>query len=141
MTKQPRISHRKLMTGHTSWSYPAIPASSRSAQCGIRSQLALETLENAFALAQKQYEALARNAYETITLAVGETLQRRFGVGWGDRLERQIQDYVPVVKAVAALLVKQSITLLQQSSSERSEVAMTIAPNMSRNCGTRSSLV
>jgi hypothetical protein len=61
--------------------------------------MALETLENVFDLAQKQYEALARSAYETITLAVGETLQRRFGVSWGNRLERQIQDYVPVVKA------------------------------------------
>ena len=61
--------------------------------------MALETLENAFALAQKQYEALARNAYESITRALSETLQRRFGVGWGNRLERQIKDYVPVVKA------------------------------------------
>jgi hypothetical protein len=67
----------------------------------IRDQdpLALETLENAFAVAQKQYEGLARNAYESITGALGETLQRRFGVGWGNRLERQVQGYLPVVKA------------------------------------------
>jgi hypothetical protein len=61
--------------------------------------LELETLENAFVVAQKQHEALARNAYDSITRALGETLQRRFGVGWGNRLERQIQNYVPVVKA------------------------------------------
>lgn len=67
----------------------------------IRGQdpLALETLENAFAVAQEQYAALARNAYQSITKALGETLQRRFGVGWGNRLERQVQDYLPVVKA------------------------------------------
>jgi hypothetical protein len=61
--------------------------------------LSLEALEDGFVLAQRQYEARAWNAYESMTRALGETLQRRFGVNWGNRLERQIRHYVPVVKA------------------------------------------
>lgn len=61
--------------------------------------LALHALESAFDSARVQYRGIAGTAYVSLTKALGETLQRRFGVGWGNRLERQIQDYVPVVRA------------------------------------------
>ena len=103
--------------------------------------MALETLENAFALAQKQYEALARSAYETITLACWRNAPAALWRRLGESSGKADTGLRPCCEGSwAAVSVKQSITLLRQSSSERSEVAMTIAPNMSENCGTRFSL-
>jgi hypothetical protein len=61
--------------------------------------LSLKALENAFASAHSRFADTASAAYAKLADALGDTLQRRFAVGWGNRLERQIQDYVPVVKA------------------------------------------
>jgi hypothetical protein len=59
----------------------------------------MQGVENAFANARAKFAGNATTAYATLTDALGDTLQRRFGVGWGNRLERQIQNYVPVVRA------------------------------------------
>jgi hypothetical protein len=65
----------------------------------IRDQepISLQALQNAFANTRSQYLAKANAAYTTLKDALGETLPRKFGVNWGNRLERQISDYVPVV--------------------------------------------
>jgi hypothetical protein len=65
----------------------------------IRDQepISLQALQNAFADARRKHLTKANEAYTTLKDALGETLPRRFAVNWGNRLERQISEYVPVV--------------------------------------------
>ena len=46
-----------------------------------------------------QIEAKAKEAYAFVDGSFADLLGRRFGVGWGNRLERQMLDFVPVVVA------------------------------------------
>ena len=61
--------------------------------------LSLEALQSAFSAAVHTYEGDAAKAYEFLQNELGETLGRHFQVGWGNRLERQMGFYVPVVVA------------------------------------------
>lgn len=57
----------------------------------------LEALERAFDEAVQAHCDEAEDAYEFLQDQLGDVLGRRFGVGWGNRLERQMSRYVPVV--------------------------------------------
>jgi hypothetical protein len=61
--------------------------------------VSLEALQTAFNEAVRTHEGAAAKAYEFLQDELGETLGRRFRVGWGNRLERQLGLYVPVVVA------------------------------------------
>lgn len=61
--------------------------------------VSLEALQAAFDAAVHTHEGDAAKAYEFLQDELGETLGRRFRVGWGNRLERQLGFYVPVVVA------------------------------------------
>jgi len=61
--------------------------------------VSLSALNAAFAAAMTAHEADAASAYDFLQTHLGETLGRRFRVGWGNRLERQMSFYVPVVVA------------------------------------------
>lgn len=61
--------------------------------------VSLAALQTAFDTAVHTYEGEAAKAYEFLQEGLGETLGRRFRVGWGNRLERQMGFYVPVVVA------------------------------------------
>lgn len=61
--------------------------------------LALEALHDAFARAIEQHGRAARGAMQTLEDAIGDVLDSRFRVGWGNRLEDQVQRYAPVVIA------------------------------------------
>ena len=61
--------------------------------------ISLHALESAFESAVDAHKADAARAYAFLQKHFGETLDRRFRVGWGNRLERQMDRYLPVVVA------------------------------------------
>lgn len=64
-----------------------------------RTPLGVDALNRAFAAAQKQYEKEAKEAYRFLDQHFADVLAKRFRVGWGNRLERQMLKFVPVVIA------------------------------------------
>ncbi len=64
-----------------------------------RAPVSLATLQGAFAAAQNTYQQQAAAAYRFVDAQFAEILGRRFRVGWGNRLERQMLNFVPVVLA------------------------------------------
>lgn len=62
-----------------------------------RAPVSLATLQGAFAAAQAKYQKQAAAAYRFVDTQFAEILGRRFRVGWGNRLERQMLNFVPVV--------------------------------------------
>ncbi|NOU32098.1 MAG: AAA domain-containing protein [Polyangiaceae bacterium] len=64
-----------------------------------RSPVSFDALRSAFTKAQGVHEAKAKEAYAFLDKSFSDILGRRFGVGWGNRLERQMSDFVPVVVA------------------------------------------
>ena len=68
-------------------------------QLDSRQPIAYNVLKQAFEKAKEQYSDKADNAYRLLERELGEILGKSFRVGWGNRLERQMEDYVPVVIA------------------------------------------
>jgi MoxR-like ATPase len=64
-----------------------------------RAPVSFEAVRTAFAKAQQTHESKAKEAYAFMDDSFADILGRRFGVGWGNRLERQMLDFVPVVVA------------------------------------------
>ena len=62
-----------------------------------RNPISLRALENAFENAVDGHRKDATDAYALLQKHFGEPLDRRFRVGWGNRLERQMNRYLPVV--------------------------------------------
>jgi hypothetical protein len=61
--------------------------------------LSMAALTNAFDSARRRFGDSVGEAYAFLDRHLGDTLQKRFGVGWGNRLERQLKNYVPVIRA------------------------------------------
>lgn len=66
-----------------------------------RPPIAFRALEAAFDEAGKTHQAEAKRAYRFLTEKLGDLLADRFRVGWGNRLERQMDAFVPVVLAAS----------------------------------------
>lgn len=62
-------------------------------------RLSCTSLRTAFATAKLQYADKAEHAYAFLEDNIREFVGTRFRIGWGNRLQRQIEDYVPVVLA------------------------------------------
>ena len=58
-----------------------------------------EALEQAFEKAQEKHASDAEKSYDYLTEQFEEILGNRFEIGWGNRLEKQMKKYVPVVMA------------------------------------------
>lgn len=71
-----------------------------------RPPVSLATLQSAFASAQTTYQQQAASAYRFVDAQFGEILGRRFRVGWGNRLERQMLNFVPVVIAAGGTMTE-----------------------------------
>lgn len=71
-----------------------------------RPPVSLATLHGAFSAAQEKYRTQAADAYGFIDKSFAEILGRKFKVGWGNRLERQMLDFVPVVLAGGGTLTE-----------------------------------
>lgn len=65
----------------------------------LRSPISFEALRAAFAKAQQAHEGKAKEAYTFLDSSFSGILGDQFGIGWGNRLERQMLDFVPVVVA------------------------------------------
>ncbi|MEB3882006.1 hypothetical protein [Lyngbya sp. CCY1209] len=65
----------------------------------FRDPVSYTALMKAFKQAQMQHSSEAKNAYEFLNVVLADTLEKQFKVGWGNRLERQMKDFVPVVVA------------------------------------------
>lgn len=61
--------------------------------------ISMVALQNAFAEAKSKYTKESKASYHFIEERLGGILNKRFRVGWGNRLERQMENYVPVVMA------------------------------------------
>lgn len=61
--------------------------------------ISMAALQNAFESAKERYGEEAGKAYRFLEGALGDMLEKKFNVGWGNRLQRQMDDYVPVVMA------------------------------------------
>jgi hypothetical protein len=59
--------------------------------------VAYKALQAAFDKAIDQHLEEANKAYGFLDSALSDILGKRFRVGWGNRLERQMQNYVPVI--------------------------------------------
>jgi len=71
-----------------------------------RAPVSLATLQGAFAAAQATYQKQAADAYRFVDAQFAEILGRRFRVGWGNRLERQMLNFVPVVLAAGGTMTE-----------------------------------
>lgn len=64
-----------------------------------RNPISHQALIKSFNRAQTKYATEASQVYQFLNDTLADFLERRFKVGWGNRLERQIKDFVPVVIA------------------------------------------
>lgn len=71
-----------------------------------RAPVSLATMQGAFAAAQATYQKQAAEAYRFVDAQFAEILGRRFRVGWGNRLERQMLNFVPVVLAAGGTMTE-----------------------------------
>lgn len=63
------------------------------------SPISMVALQYAFDGAKDKFNKECQTAYRFLEGRLGEELGKRFRVGWGNRLERQMENYVPVVIA------------------------------------------
>lgn len=63
------------------------------------SPMSMVALQHAFDGAKDKFNKESKTAYRFLEGRLGEELGKRFRVGWGNRLERQMENYVPVVIA------------------------------------------
>lgn len=61
--------------------------------------VSLDALQRAFDRAEKDHRGQAEQAYDFLEKSLGDSLGSRFDIGWGNRLERQMSSFVPVVIA------------------------------------------
>jgi hypothetical protein len=71
-----------------------------------RPPVSLTALQGAFSAAQGLHQKQATDAYRFVDGSFADILGRRFRVGWGNRLERQMLDFVPVVLAGGGTLTE-----------------------------------
>jgi|ERR1035441_1530330 hypothetical protein len=68
-------------------------------KCRERSPISLHALQNAFEDAYDKHQPKADEAYKFLERQLAEILSRHFRISWGNRLERQLNYYIPVVIA------------------------------------------
>ena len=65
----------------------------------FESAISMQALETAFENAKDKHAKAAQQAYAFLEEKLGKILGKRFRLGWGNRLQRQMEAYVPVVVA------------------------------------------
>ena len=71
-----------------------------------REPISYNALTTAFKEAQKQHQSKATKAFDFLNYYLSEILESKFKIGWGNRLQRQINDYIPVVIAAGGSLTE-----------------------------------
>jgi hypothetical protein len=62
-----------------------------------KAPISMDALRQAFDNAKNRHEKQSKQAYRFLQESFADPLAKRFRVGWGNRLERQMNDYIPVV--------------------------------------------
>ncbi|MGI0480065.1 hypothetical protein ACN4EE_04665 [Geminocystis sp. CENA526] len=68
-------------------------------QLNYRNPLSYQALKLAFQQAQNQYQSQAKKVDKFLKDYLANLLETKFKIGWGNRLERQIEAFIPVVIA------------------------------------------
>jgi hypothetical protein len=63
-------------------------------------------LATAFKEAQKQHQSKATKAFDFLNDNLSKILESKFKIGWGNRLQLQIKDYIPVMIAAGGSLTE-----------------------------------
>ena len=87
----------ELARSHESFDIPQLPP---------RHPISYEALTNAFKEAQKQHGGRTAKAFSFLNDNLSDLLERKFKVAWGNRLERQMRHYIPVVLAAGGSLTE-----------------------------------
>ena len=66
--------------------------------------ISYHTLTQVFERAQNHYQAQVQDAKDFLNITLQELLERRFRIGWGNRLESQMERFIPVVIAAGGSL-------------------------------------
>ncbi|MFC5849261.1 hypothetical protein [Deinococcus petrolearius] len=85
---------------------PRHPAQVQAQRMDERLPLSFTALTGAFREAQKTYEVAADQAYTYLETELGAVLHDRFGLNWGNRLERQMRAFVPVMVATGGTVAQ-----------------------------------
>lgn len=75
-------------------------------QLSRREPISYNALTTAFKEAQKQHQSQATKAFDFLNENLSKILESQFKIGWGNRLQRQINDYIPVVIAAGGSLTE-----------------------------------
>ncbi|MTF39637.1 hypothetical protein [Cyanobacterium aponinum] len=68
-------------------------------ELNYRNPISYQALKLAFQQAQNQYQSQAKQADQFLKDYLADLLEIKFKIGWGNRLERQIEAFIPVVIA------------------------------------------
>ncbi|GGS05723.1 hypothetical protein [Deinococcus sedimenti] len=85
---------------------PRHPAQVQPQRSPERAPLSFTALQGAFREAQRTHEAAADQAYTYLETELGGVLHDRFGLNWGNRLERQVRAFVPVMVAAGGTVAQ-----------------------------------
>lgn len=77
-----------------------------------RQSISYRMLTDAFKEAQRQHRQKAAEAFQFLNETLSELLETKFKIGWGNRLERQIAHYIPVVIAAGGSLTEATDSIL-----------------------------
>ena len=78
---------------------PTRPKPFKAKKTSERRPINVGSLKAMFKEAEKQYQNEARSAFEYLNDELRGDLETYFGIGWGNRLEKQMKQYIPVVLA------------------------------------------
>jgi len=78
---------------------PTRPKPFKAKKTSERRPINVGSLKAMFKEAEKQYQNEARIAFEYLNDELRGDLETYFGIGWGNRLEKQMKQYIPVVLA------------------------------------------
>lgn len=85
---------------------PRHPAQVQAQRTGELPPLSYSALTQAFRTAQERHAISADQAYTYLETELGEVLHERFGLNWGNRLERQMKAFVPVMVAAGGTVAE-----------------------------------
>ncbi|MBD2012437.1 hypothetical protein H6F96_00195 [Microcoleus sp. FACHB-53] len=88
----------ELERSHANFNIPNKPSA--------RHPISYKLLTDAFKEAQRQHCGEAAKAFQFLNEALSELLGRKFKIGWGNRLQRQMDDFIPVVIAAGGSLTE-----------------------------------
>ena len=78
---------------------PTRPKPFKAKKTSERRPINVGSLKAMFKEAEKQYQTEAQKAFEYLNDELRGDLETYFGIGWGNRLEKQMKQYIPVVLA------------------------------------------